>query len=137
LDTISKKFGTQIQIISDTTPEGMKWFAKIDNGTVLINMALKPADQSAEKYILEKSLHEFAHLFLTVFRIQYPDQYVQMVKALPSSLNMGSFYTTTAANLDEFLVDVLMEMIKTDATNNPNSQEVLKIFNTALERIVN
>lgn len=137
LDTISKKFGTQIQIISDTTPEGMKWFAKIDNGTVLINMALKPADQSAENYILEKSLHEFAHLFLTVFRIQYPDQYVQMVKALPSSLNMGSFYTTTAANLDEFLVDVLMEMIKTDATNNPDSQEVLKIFNTALERIVN
>jgi hypothetical protein len=137
LDTISKKFGTQIQIISDTTPEGMKWFAKVDNGTVLINMALKPENQSAEKYILEKSLHEFAHLFLTAFRIQYPDQYVQMVKALPSSLNMGSFYTTTAANLDEFLVDVLMEMIKTDATNNPDSQEVLKIFNTALERIVN
>jgi S-ribosylhomocysteine lyase LuxS involved in autoinducer biosynthesis len=137
LDTISKKFGTQIQIISDTTPEGMKWFAKVDNGTVLINMALKPENQLAENYILEKSLHEFAHLFLTAFRIQYPDQYVQMVKALPSSLNMGSFYTTTAANLDEFLVDVLMEMIKTDATNNPDSQEVLKIFNTALERIVN
>ena len=47
-------------------------------------------------------------------------------------------------DIEEFGIDVknmsqeeIMEMIKTDATNNPDSQEVLKIFNTALERIVN
>lgn len=123
INFLADKFNTTVDIINDSSKD---FFAKVDNGKVIINMGKKPGSKyqsmNDSQYVATMAVHEFTHLMLANLRAQNPTQYYDLIKLIQNAnprilagINVsGEVYDSEISVIEEKIVRYIESTLKGD-----------------------